>query len=70
MDFASQVRETRRIWNDISCKSGLPEELFDHQADTITLILSGKHVFCCSPTGSGKTLAQLGTILLTSGIFE
>ena len=69
MDFAAKVEETRRIWSGISSKFGLPKDLFEHQADAITLVLSGQHVFCCSPTGSGKTLAQLATTLLTSGTF-
>ena len=67
MAFLDKVVATRRTWDDLSARLPLPKSLRDHQADAITLILSGKNVFCGSPTGSGKTLTQLATVLFTPG---
>ena len=51
----------RRKWSEISEKhTNVPKTLFDHQADTVSLLLSKENVLCAQPTGGGKTLAQLG----------
>ena len=67
MDLIDGAVETTRLWGQIALNYSVPKSLYPHQADTITLILKGKHVFCGSPTGSGKTLAQLATVLYTNG---
>ena len=67
MDLSVEREVTKVKWQDISQNYSVPKSLFDHQTDTITLLLHGEHVFCGSPTGSGKTLAQLCTVLFTSG---
>ena len=64
MAFSDTVKETRKNWNELAKMYPLPSSLYEHQADAMSLILSGKNVFCGSPTGSGKTLAQLATVLL------
>ena len=63
MNFSSAVEETIAMWSVISKDCSVPTSLFQHQIDTITLLLQGEHVFCSSPTGSGKTLAQLAAVL-------
>ena len=62
------LRETiRDKWIEISETFSVPKQLFDHQADTIALLLSKNNVFCGLPTGSGKTLPQLTAVLFTEG---
>ena len=67
MDIIGERVKIRRIWSDISEIYSVPKTLYDHQMDTISLILNGDLVFVGSPTGSGKTLAQLATVLFTEG---
>ena len=67
MELSSGAVETARLWDQIASKYAVPKSLYQHQVDTITLILQGKHVFCGSPTGSGITLAQLSTVLFSNG---
>ena len=67
MDIIEERDKIRRTWTEISDYYSVPETLYDHQVDTISLLLKGDHVFVGSPTGSGKTLAQLATVLFTKG---
>ena len=62
MDLLIANREIiRSKWSEISDKHiSVPKTLFDHQADTVSLLLSKENVLCAQPTGGGKTLAQLG----------
>ena len=57
----------REKYKEICENFDVPKSLFDHQADTISLLLSKQNVLCGLPTGSGKTLAQLVTVLFTKG---
>lgn len=45
----------------------VPESLFPHQLDAMSLLMEGSHVFLAVPTGSGKTIPQLATILMMPG---
>ena len=67
MDIIEERDKIRRAWTDISDVYSVPKALYDHQVDTISLLLQGDHVFLGSPTGSGKTLPQLATVLFTKG---
>ena len=67
MDLSGKAEGTERAWAKICETYPVPKALYRHQVDTISLLLSGEHVFVGSPTGSGKTLAQLATVLFTSG---
>ena len=67
MDLSAQAVTTKAAWTEICEDFAVPKILFQHQIDTISLLLGGENVFCGSPTGSGKTLPQLATVLFTSG---
>ena len=68
MDLLIAQRDTIRLkWSEISDQHNVPPTLFDHQTDTVSLLLSRNNVLCALPTGSGKTLAQLTTVLFSEG---
>ena len=67
-DFLVQRAHIRARWSEISDKFNVPTHLFDHQADTISLVLSKEHLMAALPTGSGKTLPQLAAVLFTEGL--
>ena len=68
MELLLTQREiVREKYIEISEDFRVPKSLYDHQADTIGLLLSKQNVFAGLPTGSGKTLAQLVTVLFTKG---
>ena len=67
MDSQIGAEQIVSKWESIAASYTVPRSLYQHQIDTIMLLLQGKHVFCSSPTGSGKTLAQLTAVLFTSG---
>ena len=41
-------------WAGICEEFSVPKTLYRHQVDTMSLLLSGEHVFCGSPTGRAE----------------
>ena len=55
-------------WSQICETYSVPTTLYDHQMDTISLLMSRQNIFCGFPTGAGKSLAQLAGVLFTGGV--
>ena len=66
-DLVQGRTKIREMWSLRSENHNVPQTLYDHQADTMALLLSKKNVLCAQPTGGGKTLAQLAGVLITGG---
>ena len=66
-DLILERGHIRDKWSEISDTINVPKTIYDHQADTMTLLLARKNVLCALPTGGGKTLAQLASVFVTGG---
>jgi superfamily II DNA helicase RecQ len=66
-DLILERGHIRDKWSEISDTINVPKTIYDHQADTMALLLARKNVLCALPTGGGKTLAQLASVFVTGG---